>query len=61
MMKINDSLGDILDYLNAAINFVCNIIERNAQLNVHVCPFQFDACIAVGPPIERKENDDSKG
>ena len=45
---INDSIEDIVAYVDAATRFIKNIIENSKKIEKAACPFQFDMCIASG-------------
>ena len=60
LMKIDDSIPDILSYGISAIDFITNLLDQQDKSLNTICPFQFDLCIATGAPIERKENDDAE-
>merc|ERR1712087_386110 len=63
MKLIDDSLEHTVQYMNAAVRFVSNLVTTATKSNLSICPFQLDMSLASGQPtlVENEVDDDPDG
>jgi len=61
MRLIDDSLERTVQYIDAAVTFVSNLLRTATKEQMAICPFQLDVCVASGKPsaVDHKVDEDS--